>query len=696
MNVILSDGSTAHFGPLQLDELDRHLQYSGFEGDLYRSIAALVLDETNRDIIRDGTPRHWRRCGGYNLDRFIDGSVSFRTQRDPRFNLARLVCGAEGTLAVMTDITLNLVPLPRQTALAIVHFDDLKTALEAVPIILETDPSAVELLDHLGLMLCRDVPQYARLLDTFIEGEPNCVLITEFYGSSDAELLSRIEYLNDHLGRQRAGAGAVVAALDSQHQENVWTVRKVGLGLLMSIKGDHKPIPFIEDAAVPPEHLANYVTRIEQFCNDLGTEVAYYAHASAGCVHIRPLVNTKAAAEIAKLPEITAFSVELLHGYGGSLSSEHGDGRARSWINEHFFGPDLYRLYRQVKHTFDPQNLLNPGSVVEAEPMTENLRYGKDYQVVPLELHLDFSEDLGFDRAVEMCNGAGICRKRTTGTMCPSFMVTREEEHSTRGRANALRAALSGRLPTSELTSERMYEVMDLCIGCKACKAECPSSVDMAKIKFEFLAQYHAANGTPMRDRLFGDIARLSRLSSGPTAPIAKPDHAEQGDASPHRKPVRDQSQTNPSALRTGTVHAMVRAASEAILRQTAGGIVQRHVCDLQLPEHRPGSDRSAGSSGFRGRAAGTPLLRASDDLQGSRQTGSCGGPTHGRAACPLRQARTAHRGPGTELPADAPRRIPLSPARPPARPPDCPTGGDVRGIHRRPRRSRPVVAPLH
>jgi Fe-S oxidoreductase len=249
--------------------------------------------------------------------------------------------------------------------------------------------------------------------------------------------------------------------------------------------------------------------------------VAYYAHASAGCVHIRPLINTKVASDVAKLPRITQFSAELLGQYGGSLSSEHGDGRARSWLNERFFGKELYDLYCQVKEIFDPQQILNPGTIVEAGPMTENLRYGAAYEVIPLQEHLDFGEEMGFHRAVEMCNGAGICRKRTAGTMCPSFMVTREEEHATRGRANLLRAALSGRLPAEAFTGQRLYEALDLCVECKACKAECPSSVDMAKIKVEFLAHYYEANGTPLRARLFGDIARLSRLGSGRLAPLA-------------------------------------------------------------------------------------------------------------------------------------------------------------------------------
>ncbi len=521
MNVILNDGSNAHFGPLTEDALAQRRRATGREGEIYRGLHSLLSSMHNQEIIRRGTPRHWRRCGGYNVDRMIAAGGSYRWPQDERFNLAKLVCGAEGSLAVIADVKLNLVPLPRQTALAIVHFDSLYDALAAVPVMLEAQPSAIELLDNLGLTLCRDVPEYARLLTTFVEGAPNCILITEFYGESERELQARISDLKQRLRRHKMGATAVVTALDPQRQRNVWTVRKVGLGLMMSIKGDHKPIPFIEDAAVPPEHLAEYVTRVERFCNDLGTQVAYYAHASAGCIHIRPLVNTKVAEEIARLPQIAQFSAELLGQYGGALSSEHGDGKARSWLNEQFFGRDLYGLFREVKRTFDPGNILNPGTVVHGPAITENLRYGAHYEVIPLREHLDFSADQGFHRAIEMCNGAGICRKRTTGTMCPSFMVTREEEHSTRGRANLLRAAMSGRLPAEEFSSKRIYQALDLCIECKACKAECPSSVDMAKIKSEWLAHYYERHGVPLRAWLFGHIAQINRLGSGALAPLA-------------------------------------------------------------------------------------------------------------------------------------------------------------------------------
>lgn len=518
--VFLSDGSQAEFGPLENGQLEAKSRLDGLEGKLYRDISTLASNQANQQIIRSGTPKHWRRCGGYNLDRFVAGGISYCGEHDPRFNLAKLICGSEGTLAVMHEIKLQLVPVPQLTALAVVHFDGIYEALSAVPTILEVEPTAVELFDQMGLRLCRDVPQYARLLETFVEGSPNCVLFTEFYGTSDSELRHKINRLKDHLRQQGVPATTIVEAMTPEMQADVWTVRKVGLGLLMSIRGDYKPIPFIEDAAVPVEHLADYVTSVEKFSNDLGSDVAYYAHASAGCIHIRPLVNTKQAAEIAKLPKISEFAVELLHGYGGALSSEHGDGRARSWLNERFFGPELYGLYRQVKHAFDPHDLLNPGNVVDGPAMTEHLRFGADYAIQPLREHIDFSHDQGFHRAVEMCNGAGICRKTTTATMCPSYMVTREEEHSTRGRANLLRAALSGNLPHGEVTDRRMYEALDLCIECKACKSECPSSVDMAKIKFEFLARYYEKHSVPLRTRLMADIARMSRWSSGAMAPL--------------------------------------------------------------------------------------------------------------------------------------------------------------------------------
>lgn len=514
---ILSDGTKTFFKNLTEEELPQYLKRNGTEGEIYNRIHDII--RSHGDVIRKGTPQHWRRCNGYNLDRFVAGTT-FNWPVQTGFNLSSLLCGSEGTLGFMTEIKLNLVPQPQKTALAILHFDSLYDALASVPVILESQPSAVELLDNLALTMCRKVPQYARLLKTFVDGEPFCLLLTEFYGESETELVSRIDNLQQILNSNKIKC-SLKPAIDANQQVNVWTVRKVGLGLLMSIKGDHKPIPFIEDAAVPVDHLAEYVTKIEQYCNDRGTKVAYYAHASAGCIHIRPLVNTKEAGEIAKLPDIAQFSMELVKAYNGALSSEHGYGRTRSWLIEQFVGTPLYNLFKQVKQTFDPKNIMNPGNMVDSFDITESLRFGADYKTLPYKEHLDFNDDLGFNRAVEMCNGAGICRKRTTGVMCPSFIATRDEEHSTRGRANALRAVLSGQLPAKELAGDRMYQIMELCVSCKACKAECPSSVDMAKIKFEFLANYHDWHGAKIRDRIFGNVAALNRAFSGRLAPLA-------------------------------------------------------------------------------------------------------------------------------------------------------------------------------
>lgn len=515
MKVLLNDGSTAHFRPLGEDELRQKLLGDNREGEIYRRIAMLVGDEANQEIIRSGTPKHWRRCGGYNLARFIhDGSIDHYLPQDTRFNLVNLLAGAEGTLAAITELKLKLVERLKLTALAIVEFPSLLAALEATPAILETNPTAVELIDDLSLRMAAENRDAARLVKSFIQGAPFCFLAVEYQAETDSELRSKVQSL-----LSRSSHLPISPLYDPKLQANVWAVRKIGLGLLMSMRSDWKPVPFIEDTAVPPQHLAEYIPQIEAFCRDLGAQMTYYAHASAGCLHIRPLINIKLGAEIDKMRAISLFVADLLGNYGGALSSEHGDGRVRSWLAERFYGPDLYALFKEVKSAFDPHNLFNPGNIVDGPPQERNLRYDPGYQTIPLQTALHWPT--GFATEIEMCNGAGVCRKLTTGAMCPSFMATREEEHSTRGRANLLRAALSGRLPAAELTSPRLYAAMELCVACKACKSECPSSVDMARIKTEFLAHYYAEHPRRKRDYLFAHIDTLSRLGSGWRAPLA-------------------------------------------------------------------------------------------------------------------------------------------------------------------------------
>ncbi len=509
MDVILADGSTARFEPVDGHTLHARARGEGLEARLYREIPAII--DAVADEIRTRFPKHWRRSSGYNLNYILRGL------EENRLNLAHLVVGSEGTLAVMRRLTVKLVERPPQTGLCVVHCDDMIQAMHVNVAALECcQPSAVELMDRFMLDLAREVPEYARQL-TFVRGHPEALMVVEFFGESEQEIVRKIEHLENEL-RRRGLADTFVRALTPEQQAQVWGVRKVGLGLMMGIRGDFKPIPFIEDVAVPPQQLPDYVGDILDLMRRFDTRVAMYAHASAGCLHIRPLINLKDTAEVQKMAEIADAVADLALKYGGAMSGEHGDGLARSQFNERIFGPTLYEAMRRIKGTFDPDNRLNPGKVVDAPAMTDNLRYGADYVVRVFPTRLSWADFQGFDRAVEQCNGAGVCRKVGTGTMCPPFMATRDERDSTRGRANALRAWLSGK-PTYP-SDDEVYAVLDLCIGCKACKAECPSAVDMNKIKTEWMAWYYEQHGLPFRNWLFGHIHHLNAVMA-PFAPLA-------------------------------------------------------------------------------------------------------------------------------------------------------------------------------
>jgi Fe-S oxidoreductase len=441
--------------------------------------------------------------GGYALDEFVN---------DRPFNLARLLVGSEGTLATTLEAKINLLPrpAPNQLALMVVHYRDMFEALASSQEILTTGPSGVELVDQYVLDLTRASLEYARQL-TFVQGRPGALLLVEYQGESRADLVDKLDRLESRLRRQRIGT-AYTRAIEPAEQQKIWNVRKVGMALLLGMPGNGKPVAGIEDTAVAPEKLAEYIRRLDEVIQRHGARAAYYGHASVGCLHVRPIIDLKQDVEVEKLRAIAENVVDLVLEFGGAMSAEHGDGLARSCWNERIFGPALYQAFRDLKRSFDPQGIMNPGKIVDAPPMTANLRFGGKYKARPVKTFLSFKREGGFDRAIEQCSGAAVCKKKLEGTMCPSYMVTMEEEHSTRGRANALRAALSGHLPPEALTSPRMYEVFDLCLECKGCKAECPSNVDMAKLKYEFLAQYYARHGTPLRARLFGSVETLNKL----------------------------------------------------------------------------------------------------------------------------------------------------------------------------------------
>jgi FAD/FMN-containing dehydrogenase/Fe-S oxidoreductase len=507
VHALLAGGEAVTFGPLGPDEVAARARLEGAEGVLYRRIPEII--ERNRDEVARRFPKIQRRVGGYNLDEFPSGGA---------LNLAKLVVGSEGTLATVTEAVVRIVPQLPASVVAVLHFDDLIRALEVTTEVLETQPTAVEVIDKVVLDMAREMRGYSQKM-TFIEGDPAALIAVEYGGDSRDALIPRLDALEARM-RRRGFRGAYVRAIDPAAQANLWQIREAGVGLLLGMKTARKPVAFVEDTAVAPERIAEYVRRFREIVERHGTRASFYGHASVGLLHTRPILNLKDARDLDTMRRMADEISDLVLEFGGAMSGEHGDGLSRSHFNEKLFGPQLYRAFREVKAAFDPEWRMNPGKIVDAPPMVESLRYSPAYHAASIPTVQDFAKDGGFTNAVELCSGVGACRKVRVGTMCPSYMVTMEEEHSTRGRANALRAALSGHLPLEALTGRDLYEVMDLCIGCKACKAECPSNVDMAKLKHEFLTRYYGAHGVPLRARMFGQAAMMGRLGSA-TAPVS-------------------------------------------------------------------------------------------------------------------------------------------------------------------------------
>ncbi len=531
LRVMLSDGSIATLAPLSEDELREKLMLDSLEGRAYRTVRRLAREHA--DEIARRYPRVLRRVGGYNLDAFVGSPLSVVSRQESRgttdngllttdsFNLSKIIVGSEGTLAIVLAAKLRLVPRPKHTAIGILAFESLDAALEAVVPCLECQPAAVELMDEILLDLTRKSREYARYLASFVRGTPGGLLQVEFFGDTPEAVLADLDRLETHLRHRHEIDFEFTRATTPEQKQAVLQVRKAGLPLLQSLSPDRKPETFVEDSAVPPERLSEYMRRFRAICHAHGVEVAMYGHASVGLIHARPLLNLKDSGDVAKLRAIAEAIKDLVLEFGGALSGEHGDGMLRAEFNRELFGDTLYEAFREIKRSFDPHGLLNPGKIVDAPPLDTHLRYGPDYRVaIPLATHFRFADTGGFAGAAELCNGNGLCRKTGGGTMCPSYMVTRDEQHSTRGRANALRMVLSGALPPQELAGERMREAMDLCIECKGCTAECPSRVNMTRLKAEWLAHVYAEHGVPLRARLFGHIRLINQIGSA-LAPLA-------------------------------------------------------------------------------------------------------------------------------------------------------------------------------
>ena len=511
LRVLLSDGKSYELGPGDWQRQDER----SFLGTLHRRVRQIVTD--NADEIRRRFPRILRRVSGYNLDVFVNepdarpGPLRASAQQSSS-GLHQLIVGSEGTLGVILEAELNLVPKPKVVGLLIPQFATLAAAVDAVAICLELQPSAVELMDHMLIELAR---QNLSLRDTAatLTGTPEAVLMVEFSGDDFGFVTNRIRKLQTRL-QGMPGLIAMLPAIEASQRQPLWNLRNAAVPLLLGIPGDRKPVTFIEDTAVAPQHLPKYVARFREILKKHGTDGTFYGHASVGCLHIRPVLNIKDAADLTRMRRITEDVTDLVLEFGGSLSGEHGDGLARSEWNRKMFGDVVYGAFCQVKDAFDPHHLFNPGKVVHAPPMTENLRFGPTYLPTEPATQFDYSKQEGFSRSVELCNGAGVCRKLQGGTMCPSFRATRDEKDSTRGRANVLRLALVSENPLKDLAGDDVDAVLDLCLMCKACKSECPSNVDLAKLKAEVMQLRYDDRPRPIIHRLLGQLHRLNQIGA--------------------------------------------------------------------------------------------------------------------------------------------------------------------------------------
>jgi FAD/FMN-containing dehydrogenase/Fe-S oxidoreductase len=463
---------------------------------------AVRLATAERDEIAARFPRVQRRVGGYNLDALLL----------PEPNHAHLLVGSEGTLALSTEITLKLARLPARRVMGVCHFPTFRAAMETTQAIVALGPTAVELVDNNVLTLGAGIAMFRRTLSRITKGQPDCLLLVEFAGEAEDALHDALRRLDGCMA-DHGFPDAVVPITEAAAQRDVWDVREACLNIMMSATGDAKPVSFIEDCAVPLEHLADYTAAITDLFARHGTRGTWYAHASVGCLHVRPILNLKGPRGVAAMRDIAEEACALVRRFKGSHSGEHGDGISRSEFHRAMFGDHIVAAFEGVKDAFDPAGILNPGKIVRPYRMDDRslMRFPPGYAVSePLVPALDWSDRGGFGGAVEMCNNNGTCRKLAGGAMCPSYRVTRAEQHLTRGRANSLRLAISGQLGATAFTSPEMKETMSLCVGCKACRHECPTGVDMAKMKVEFLHHYHARHGLPLRERLVGWLPRYA------------------------------------------------------------------------------------------------------------------------------------------------------------------------------------------
>ncbi len=513
IEALLADGTLGHFGPIGGN-------LSGVP-PLLRPLAQdlLAIGAREKDEIAERFPKVQRRVGGYNLDALVPGKNDV--------NLSHILVGSEGTLGFSTRIELKLSPLLGRRAVGACHFGSFYNAMDAAQHIVRLQPIAVELIDRTMIELAREIAMFRPTLEKFVRGNPEAILLVEFGEDDHEENLRRVRRLKDMFGDlgygwDKSGAkwGGVVEVLNADLQAAITDVRTSGLNIMMSMKEEGKPVSFVEDCAVPLEHLARYTQRLTELFEKHGTRGTWYAHAGSGCLHVRPVLNLRQEKDVRAMREIAEEAFAIVREYKGSHSGEHGDGIVRSEFNEPMFGSQLARAFEEVKDRFDPNGVFNPGKIVRA-PKFDNrklFRFPPGYHGDPIVTHLDWSaypgSGGGFQGAVEMCNNNGACRKMAGGVMCPSYRVTRDERDSTRGRANTLRLAVTGQLGANALGSDEMLETLSLCVSCKACRRECPTGVDMARMKIEVQAAHGFKHGFSLQQRLVGWLPRYARLAA--------------------------------------------------------------------------------------------------------------------------------------------------------------------------------------